>query len=274
MSRMPLRLEKEPPTIVILLSTYRRVAATRPELVPAFDRLLEVAVAKMEAAALPPIAARRGASAAPSSTTHQPAGQQPLRGSSVVTVLGDEVLSAKASALEELRRFQPAGVPHQLEPWPVDDPSPSLTLLFEKRVRSKRGGGCWREALVGGLPVVVHVPVPRVRAWTRATILEVMAIARAELKARGAKGRFTRSVKLDDAWKVSQIDLAVGVGDLRATATIDAGTDRYEVPHEVLYFLGALDPHDHWPDSMIEAVKHAHERDVERAREALAGVRT
>lgn len=39
---------------------------------------------------------------------------------------------------------------------------------------------------------------------------------------------------------VSSVDVWVRVGNLRASLTIDAGTVRYELPHEVLYTLSDL----------------------------------
>src|SRR5204863_750701 len=101
-------------------------------------------------------------------------------------------------------------------------------------------------------------PVAR---WTRATVTEVVAIARAELAARGAPGAPRISVKVDDNWKVTSVEVAVRVGNLRASLTIDAGTVRYELPHEVLYTLSEMVPNT--PQRVRTAIDNARQRDAE-----------
>ena len=69
---------------------------------------------------------------------------------------------------------------------------------------------------------------------TRDTLAQVIALAGAQLRARGARGRGSVTADVDSAYRVNVITLVVRVGDLRTRMRIDAGTIRFAVPAEVV----------------------------------------
>ena len=142
-----------------------------------------------------------------------------------------------------------------------------ISLWFDRRYRKKSGGGFWRPVeSTRELPLWVDVEAPPVARWTRDTVTEVVAIARAELAARGAKGapRISVPVPLESPYAyLSCVGLFVRVGDLRAGVSIDAGTVQYAIPNTVVYTLAELSA---VPSKRLEAI-------VRRTREQEAEAR-
>ena len=136
----------------------------------------------------------------------------------------------------------------------------------------EKGGGYWGDCI----PRQKHRPwvyltVPPLARWTRDTLSQVITIARAELTRRGATGAQRISVAVPDYsphWHLSSVDLAVHVGNLRASVTLDAGTVHYALPHEIVYTLTELVAVP--SETLKRIVKHA--REQEAAARAAGGV--
>jgi hypothetical protein len=142
-----------------------------------------------------------------------------------------------------------------------------ISLWFDRRYRKKGGGGFWRPVEhTRELPWWVDVEAPPVARWTPDTVMEVVAIARAELAARGATGALLISVPvpLESPYAhLSSVCLFVRVGNLRAGVSIDAGTVEYAIPNMVVYTLAELAT---VPSKKLEAI-------VRRTREQEAEAR-
>ena len=142
-----------------------------------------------------------------------------------------------------------------------------ISLWFDRRYRKKSGGGFWRPVEhTRELPWWVNVEAPPVARWTRDTVTEVVAIARAELAARGTTGaaRISVPVPLESPYAyLSCVGLFVRVGNLRAGVSIDAGTVEYAIPNTVVYTLAELAS---VPSKRLEAI-------VRRTREQEAEAR-
>jgi len=140
-----------------------------------------------------------------------------------------------------------------------------ISLWFDRRCRKKSGGGFWRPVEhTRELPWWVDLEAPPVARWTRDTVTEIVAIARAELTRRGAKGAQRISVAVPDSsphYYLSSVDLSVRVGNLRASVTLDAGTVHYALPDEIMYTLTELVAVPSAP--LKRMVKHAREREAE-----------
>lgn len=122
--------------------------------------------------------------------------------------------------------------------------------MFERRIRYRRGGGCWRDWRPPGSalrtcldrPSTLDLVVPPIADWTRDTVAQVIAMARAQLVARRATGRGRITARVNSRYRVNGIELTVRVGDLRTRVNIDAGRIVFAVPLDVVTALAGLDP--------------------------------
>jgi hypothetical protein len=147
------------------------------------------------------------------------------------------------------------------ESWACGD----LTLCFQRRYHQRAGRGFWRDwSSVGRsrrLPWSVNLQVPPVAEWTRDTVVHVLAIAKAQLVLRGAKGTRRIAVRADP-YEPNAVGIVVRIGDLRTSIEIEAGIVRYRVPPAVLFTLAELVPSS---VGLRQAVASARERALEAA---------
>jgi hypothetical protein len=147
------------------------------------------------------------------------------------------------------------------ERWAREGRGELVSVRFEQRRHTRVRGGFWRDHVARdasgrwrkfdlAVPPsqVVWPPFPQ---WTPDMIQEALALVRAELAARGAKGSCRITVTSHDTSAWNCVEVAVRIGVLRATFSINAGTTRYAIPPEALVALG-----DH-ATSMTDEVKRA-----------------
>src|SRR5712691_5535017 len=158
-----------------------------------------------------------------------------------------EDLAAAGTSVQRRVRAEPPPIGVHVVKLPFDERNARkdlISLWFDRRYRKKSGGGFWRPVeSTRELPLWVDVEAPPVARWTRDTVTEVVAIARAELAARGATGaaRISVPVPLESPYAyLSSVGLLVRVGNLRTCVSIDAGTLQYAIPSTVVYMLAEL----------------------------------